>query len=92
VKQYQEHRGQIAAVITDSMMPGLDGPVLIRSLRGLNPEVNIICVSGLAPGHALAEIERSDPSAFLRKPFTSTTLLTTLRQVLDLSNAQPQDQ
>jgi len=79
---YQQHRDEIAAVITDAMMPVMDGPVLIRTLRNLDPDVKIICVSGLASEHKLAQIEKSQVRSFITKPFTRATLLTTLREVI----------
>ncbi|HKS37500.1 MAG TPA: ATP-binding protein, partial [Verrucomicrobiae bacterium] len=79
---YQRHRNQVAVVITDVMMPVMDGSALVRTLRDLDPDVKIICVSGLASEHKLAEIDQSHVRAFLRKPFTTSALLTTLRRVV----------
>jgi CheY-like chemotaxis protein len=79
---YQQHRDEIAVVVTDSMMPVMDGPALVRALRNLGSDVKIICVSGLASEHKLAEIDRSQAQAFLTKPFTTLALLTTLRNVV----------
>jgi PAS domain S-box-containing protein len=79
---YQQHRSQITAVITDVMMPVMDGPALVRALRNLNSDVKIICVSGLASEHKLAEIDESHVRSFITKPFTSATLLKTVRQVI----------
>lgn len=79
---YQQHRDEIAAVITDLMMPVMDGPALVRALRNLSSNVKIICVTGLASEHKLAEIDKSQAQAFLRKPFTTVALLTTLRNAV----------
>jgi CheY-like chemotaxis protein len=79
---YQQHGSQIAAVITDVMMPVMDGPALVRALRHLKPDVKIICVSGLASEYGLADIDKSHVRSFIMKPFTSATLLATVRQVV----------
>jgi PAS domain S-box-containing protein len=79
---YQQHRNEIAAVITDIMMPVMDGPAFVRTLRSLNPEVKIICVSGLASEHKLGQIDQTQVRSFVTKPYTSATLLATLRQVI----------
>jgi len=79
---YQRHRNEVVAVITDVMMPVMDGPAFVRALRDLNPDVKIICVSGLASEYKLAEIDQSHVRAFLRKPFTTSALLSTLRHVV----------
>jgi len=69
-------------VITDLVMPVMDGPMLVRTLRNLNSQVKIICVSGLASEHKLAEIDKSHVRGFITKPFTSATLLAAVRQVI----------
>ena len=58
------------------------GAALVRALRSLNSDVKIICVSGLASEHKLAEIDKSQVQSFVTKPYTSATLLTTVRQVI----------
>lgn len=79
---YQAHGEKIAAVITDLMMPVMDGPTLIDLLRKQNPRIRIICMTGVASEHKLHEIDQSHARAFLKKPFTITQLLLTLREVL----------
>jgi two-component system cell cycle sensor histidine kinase/response regulator CckA len=69
-------------VLTDMMMPVMDGPATIRALRGMNPQVNIIAASGAASKVNLAEIADLPVQAYLQKPFTSQNLLVTLDQVL----------
>ncbi len=69
-------------VLTDLMMPIMDGPALIRALRQLDPEAKVIAVSGLASQARLAEVDNLNLQAFLTKPYTTEELLGTLRQAL----------
>jgi CheY-like chemotaxis protein len=80
---YAARKDEIAVVLTDMMMPTMDGPAMIEVLLKLDPQVRIIAASGL---HANA-MDAHSPSAgvkhFLAKPFTAETLLKTLREALD---------
>jgi PAS domain S-box-containing protein len=79
---FAENKSEIAAVISDMSMPLMDGPALIRALRKINPSVNIIAMSGLMNPEQSSQLERLRVSAFLTKPFTAESLLTTLAAVL----------
>jgi CheY-like chemotaxis protein len=46
LRQYPSYRRQIALVITDMVMPNLDGPGLVKALKRLDPKLNIIGHSG----------------------------------------------
>ncbi len=81
VVRYLEHRQEIQAVLTDLVMPVMDGTATIRALRGIAPNVRIIGWSGLKD-ERLAQPAASDVDAFLHKPFTAEKLLTTLHVVL----------
>ncbi len=79
---YVQHQSDIAVVLTDMMMPVMDGPATIQALVRLNPQVHIIAASGLttdtkAAGEAAARVIH-----FLPKPYTSGTLLTAIRAAL----------
>jgi two-component system, cell cycle sensor histidine kinase and response regulator CckA len=79
---YEQRKGQINVVITDMMMPLMDGPTLIRELHKIDPRVKIIAVSGLDSQASLTRGAKSSAQAFLTKPYTAEQLLTTMRQVL----------
>src|SRR6266540_6506211 len=53
---YRRHEGRINAVVTDLMMPVMDGLALIRALRQLDPQVKVIAVSGLASQDTVDEV------------------------------------
>jgi PAS domain S-box-containing protein len=79
---YAQHRGEVRAVIIDMMMPILDGPTTIRTLRKLDPHARIIAVSGLAANGKKVQADGLEVQRFLPKPFTAETLLTALSAVL----------
>lgn len=80
---------EVAAVITDMMMPVMDGTSTIRALQRLRPEVRIIAVSGhgAAPEAAGTRVAALGIRHFLPKPYTAGLLLRTVRQVLDEPDA-----
>ena len=83
VALYEKQKGDIAAVITDMMMPVMDGPATIRALRAMRPDVRIIAASGLyGRGNDPHSASIASVSHFLPKPYTAATLLTALRRVL----------
>jgi two-component system chemotaxis sensor kinase CheA len=70
-----------SAVLTDFMMPVMDGAALLVAMQtdGL-ADIPVIVMSSL-PAAAIAE-RAKNYRAFLRKPFTETELLSALRGVL----------
>ena len=81
VALYAQHRDEIAVVLTDMMMPYMDGQSTIRALQKLNPRVRIIVSSGLADNVRVAQ-GNGAVKKFLPKPYTAERLLTSLHEVL----------
>jgi PAS domain S-box-containing protein len=79
---YAQHRQEISVVVTDIMMPDMDGLTTIRTLQKINPEVKIVGVSGLPSNEKLASDAGASVKAFLCKPFTAKELLKTLDGVI----------
>ena len=67
-------------VISDYMMPRLDGLELAAECRRKKPALPFIIVSG----HSLANLDRLDEVYFLQKPFRCQDLLNLVRYILDL--------
>lgn len=84
---YVQHRGAIQAVLTDMMMPTLDGPTMIRALQKLDPDVRVIAASGRRTIDKTIETAVPGVRAFLQKPYTADQLLTALHQVLAKSES-----
>lgn len=76
---------EIDLIITDVMMPVMDGPSLAAAARRLNPCIPIIATSGLRL-QAEAERTRVDTPYFLSKPYSGEQLISMVQQVLKTNN------
>ena len=83
VATYAQHQKKIAVVLTDMMMPVMDGRATIHALKQINPAVKIIAASGLTANADAAIAAGVGVKHFLSKPYTAETLLKMLREVLD---------
>ncbi len=83
---YVQHRNEIAVVLTDMMMPVLDGSATIQALMRINPAIKIIAASGLNTNGGEALVASAGVKHFLTKPYTAATLLRTIRTILDKSD------
>ena len=80
--KYAQHQDEVAVVFTDMMMPFMDGPAMIRSLRRFNPKARIIAATGLATQNKIVEAKMLGVDAFVSKPYTAEKLLKVLQEVL----------
>ncbi|HIK06252.1 MAG TPA: response regulator [Trichormus sp. M33_DOE_039] len=78
---YAEYQAEIFLVLTDMIMPSMDGLTTIRTLQKINPEVKIIAVSGLATSDKVSAAHNIGIQAFLAKPYTANQLLQTINLV-----------
>lgn len=72
----------IDVVLTDMMMPGMDGLETIRALRTIRPNVPTVLISGLHAQSMIDAAAKLGVRHVIAKPFTTTTLLHTLRASL----------
>lgn len=82
VSIYAMEQARIALVLTDMVMPIMDGQALILALRSINPKVKVIASSGNASNGGVAKAIASGAKHFVPKPYTAETLLATLREAL----------
>ncbi len=61
---------EINLMVTDVMMPGIDGPTLIREVRKTRPNLSVVCISGYSEDALRQRIADADSVAFLPKPFS----------------------
>ncbi|MBU7585171.1 MAG: response regulator [Nostoc sp. TH1S01] len=80
---YAEHRDEISLVLTDMVMPSMDGLTTIRTLQKINPDVKIIAISGLASSDKVTAAYEIGIKAFLSKPYTANQLLEAISVIKD---------
>ena len=69
-------------VISDVVMPGIDGPSLVRMLREQRPELKVIFISGYAEDTYRDELDEDNGVHFLPKPFSLKELAAKVKEVL----------
>lgn len=77
---YAERQQEIDVVLTDMMMPVMDGAATIQVLKRMNPEVKIIAASGLTSDGTKAT--SLGASFYLHKPYTAANILKVLEQII----------
>ena len=83
---YAQHAGQIKLVLTDLMMPVMDGAALAAALRRLEPELPIAATTGdmasPAQQRKMAQLKDLGVTVFLIKPYGATPLLQAIHELL----------
>jgi two-component system cell cycle sensor histidine kinase/response regulator CckA len=74
--------GQVDLVVSDVVMPEMDGPTLLRELRTRNPSMKIIFVSGYAEDAFQKHLPADGQFAFLAKPFTLKQLVNAVKETI----------
>ena len=76
-------QGRIDLVLTDVVMPGMNGRGLVERLSGIRPAIKSLYMSGYTDDDIIRRGFIEPSKSFLQKPFTSEALLQTVRKVLD---------
>jgi CheY-like chemotaxis protein len=83
IEYARSHPDQIDVLLTDIVMPGMNGQVLSSEVNWHRPDIRNIFMSGYTEHATLQRILSEPGAAFLQKPFTPTQLLEKIREVLD---------
>jgi two-component system cell cycle sensor histidine kinase/response regulator CckA len=70
IEAMREHGQEVALVVSDVVMPEMDGPTLLKELRRLRPDLKIVFMSGYAEEAFRKNLEEGESFAFLPKPFS----------------------
>jgi two-component system cell cycle sensor histidine kinase/response regulator CckA len=79
----QELDGQVDIVVSDVVMPEMDGPTLLTELRKSYPDMKFIFVSGYAEDAFARNLPADAKFGFLPKPFSLKQLAVAVREMLD---------
>jgi DNA-binding response OmpR family regulator len=78
----RDYRGSIDLLITDIVMPQMDGIELSRHLQNERPEIRVLAISGKPAAEVMA---RDSGFVLLQKPFLPRDLKAKVREVLAAS-------
>ncbi|HYP26289.1 MAG TPA: response regulator [Blastocatellia bacterium] len=81
--RYEQHTGPIHLVLTDVVMPQMNGSDLVTRVRFKYPDVKALFMSGYTANAILDDEVMKRGVAFLQKPFSAEVLLRKVREVLD---------
>ena len=83
LEKIEELDGNVDIVVSDVVMPEMDGPTLLRELRKLHPDMKFIFVSGYAEDAFAKNLPENAQFGFLPKPFSLKQLATAVKEVLE---------
>ncbi|MDB5429419.1 MAG: hybrid sensor histidine kinase/response regulator [Caulobacter sp.] len=78
----EEHAGKIDLLISDVVMPGMDGPTLLKHARGFLGDAPVMFISGYAEAEFSDLLEGETGVSFLAKPIDIKTLAERVKQEL----------
>ncbi|MEP2830644.1 PAS domain-containing protein [Parvibaculum sp.] len=79
------HEGRIDLVVSDVVMPNMDGPTMAKELKDILPGIPIIFVSGYAEDAFAKNLDPDQAFHFLPKPFSLKQLAAAVKEVMDAS-------
>jgi PAS domain S-box-containing protein len=77
------HTGPLHLLLTDVIMPGMDGPALAKQVKKERPDIKVLFMSGYATNFIMHDGVVDPGTNFLEKPFHPRSLLSKVREVLD---------
>jgi CheY-like chemotaxis protein len=78
-----QYPGCVHLLITDVVMPKMNGPAMARAIRAHRPDAKVLYMSGYTDDAIVRHGVLEPGTPFLQKPFTPGTLARKIRQVLD---------
>jgi two-component system cell cycle sensor histidine kinase/response regulator CckA len=82
LEELAKQEGKVDLVVSDVVMPEMDGPTLMKELRQRDPEIKIIFVSGYAEDAFEKSLPDTTDFEFLPKPFTLKQLVSKVKETM----------
>ena len=79
---FEQHKDDVALLLTDVIMPDMNGPALAQRLVAIRPELRVLFVSGYTEELPVLNTP-GNKSQFLAKPFSSVTLINAVADLLE---------
>ena len=83
LRMAERNKNRIHLLLTDVIMPGMNGPELVRQLLTRQPKLAYLYMSGYTANLIAEQGVREDSVNFIQKPFSRTGLAQKVRAVLD---------
>jgi two-component system cell cycle sensor histidine kinase/response regulator CckA len=77
------HQGEVDLVVSDVVMPEMDGPTLCEQLRRERPDLKVIFISGYAEDAFRQHLAENEDFMFLQKPFDLKELAAAVKAALE---------
>lgn len=84
---YSEHKECIDIVLTDVMMPNMDGLVMLQKLKEQDADILVVASSGLESDERFQKMKKLGSCGFLAKPYTAQSMLAVLREALETTKS-----
>ncbi|HKF24380.1 MAG TPA: PAS domain S-box protein, partial [Candidatus Acidoferrum sp.] len=79
----RQHAGKIDLVLTDVIMPGMNGRDMADEILAVRPEIGVLFMSGYTDAVAVRNGNAGKVTSFLQKPFSPSVLGRKVREMLD---------
>jgi nitrogen-specific signal transduction histidine kinase/ActR/RegA family two-component response regulator len=88
----QEGSRPIQLLLTDTIMPGMNGPQLAEAVRSIRSDMKVLYMSGYTDKAFTHTVAKDPGTAFLQKPFSPQTLARKVREVLTVRRSNRVEQ
>jgi two-component system cell cycle sensor histidine kinase/response regulator CckA len=80
---FEQYKDQVNLLLTDAIMPGMNGKELADRITAMNPNIKVLYTSGYTDDVIVHHGILEEGIDFIQKPFPPSLLLRTVREVLD---------